>query len=63
MGFRHIKGLSGRIWWDIYMRVIENMYMILECGSILCLLEGSYSYSNLGSSAPKFVPHYRYTLK
>jgi hypothetical protein len=63
MGFRHIKGLSRVIWWDIHMRIIENMYMILECGSILCLLEGSYSYNNLGSSAPKYVPHYRYTLK
>jgi hypothetical protein len=62
-GFRHIKGLSGRIWWDMYMKIIEYMYRILECGSILYLWEDSYLYNNLGSSAPKYVPHYRYTLK
>jgi hypothetical protein len=45
------------------MSIIENMYMILEGGSILCLLEGSYWYSNLGSSTPKYVTHYRYTQK
>jgi hypothetical protein len=50
MGLRHIKGLLGRIWWDVYRRIIENMYihiyMILECGSDLWLLEGSYWYNN-----------------
>jgi hypothetical protein len=57
MRFRHIKGLSRRVWWDVYMRIIENMYMVLECGSILCLLEGSYWYNKLEGSAPKYATH------